>query len=191
MNDVEKEPVDFARFKQAVDEAEYQADLEEAEEAQPTTQRQEPTYAELTPAQDAFIKSIQARDFAKLLEVGKQGISGLSRDYIPGEFLPLPDPVGATHTFISLYCEVAYVRTFYSPVGLLGLTLNDFVDTNQPGMASFRAELREGFNAPSYAKFVQATLNQHTILDQKPPIISLEEARKLRPNDWKRGPKKN
>jgi hypothetical protein len=63
-------------------------------------------------------------------------------------------------------------------------------------MASLRAEIREAFNPRMFAKFVQASLNQHAIASSKTNIISLEEARRLKrtdigngSSDWKRGPK--
>lgn len=170
---------------------------EELEPAEEQPESSEPEYVEMHPLADRFVKQIQIDDMQQLAALKQTGTgAGLLRNYIPGEAAPLPDPPGATYTFISLYCEVAYVRTFIANGGIHSLMLNDFVDTTQPGMASFRAELRASFNPAAFAKFVQASLNQHAIASSKTNIISLEEARRLKrtdignaSSDWKRGPK--
>jgi hypothetical protein len=151
-------------------------------------------FAELTPDQERFVSMVRINDFQKLLAAREQKVTCLIRPYIPGEAMPLSEPEGATHTFMTIYCEVAYIRAFYGPTGIKGVVLNDFIDTSIPGMGAFRAELRDSFDPHGFAKFVEASVNQHAAEQAKPRIISLEEARQMRPkrlepSDWRRGPK--
>jgi hypothetical protein len=107
----------------------------EEEAEQPSQQPSETIeYAEMLPEADRFIRQIQIDDMQQLLKLKQTGTgAGLLRNFIPGEAAPLPDPPGATHTFISLFCEVAYVRTFIANGQIAGLTLNDLLDTDSAG----------------------------------------------------------
>jgi hypothetical protein len=102
---------------------------------------------------------------ARLQELERAGVKRpcASRQYIPGEAAPYPDPVGAVRTFITTFGIGCYVRTYLTSTGIPGHSLDTYVDTTLPGVQEVVVETKEAFDPHQHACFVQATLNQAAI----------------------------